>query len=76
MSALTTARAVRHACGHTHRYVLHLTEEAAEREAHRLGQEPCPTCARTSHSGPFKPAVVDSGLGLAPDGAGDQNNLL
>jgi ribosomal protein L37AE/L43A len=76
MSALTTARAVHHACGHTHRYVLHLTEEAAEREAHRLEREGCPACARTTHSRTTHPAAVDSGLGLQPDKVGDPNNLV
>ena len=76
MSALTAPHVVHHACGHTHRYVLHLTEVAAEREAHRLEQERCPACARTSYSTRSHPAVVDSGLGLEPDGAGDPNNLV
>ena len=76
MSALTSARAVHHACGHTHRYVLHTTEEVAEREVHRLEQERCPTCARASHTGPFKHSVVDSGLGMEPDHAGDPNHLV
>ena len=76
MSALTTARAVHHACGHIHRYVLHLTEVAAERETHRLEQERCPTCARTSHSMRSHSAVVDSGLGLEPEGPGDPNHLV
>ena len=73
MSALATPQVVHHACGHTHRYVLHA---GAAREAHRLEGEPCPACARTSHSRRHHPDVVDSGLGLQPSGAGDPNNFV
>ena len=76
MSALTAPHIVHHACGHTHRYVLHTSDIAAMRETRRLEQVPCPACARTSHSTPRHPDMVDSGLGLQPSGAGDPNNLV
>ena len=76
MSALTAPRVVHHACGHTHRHVLHTNDDIAERETRRLEQAACPTCARTAHVRPRHPDVVDSGLGLQPSEAGDPNHLV
>ena len=75
MSATSTSRIVHHACGHTHRYVLHVSDEVAARETMRLEQEGCPACIRATHATPYHARMVDSGLGLQPSERDGQDTL-
>ncbi len=75
MSTVSTSPIVHHACGHTHRYVLHVSDEVAARETMRLEQEGCPACIRTAHAAPHHARLVDSGLGLQPSERGGQDTL-